>query len=165
MRTIKYLITIFFFLIAIINETSAQNAIIASGGNASGSGGSIENSIGLIFYTVQQGSNGSVSAGVQQPFEISVVLTTDETNYADLLSSLTVFPNPTNNNLILRVGNSLLDDLNFFLYDMSGKLLKSEKVVGNETYINISNYVNSIYFLKIIENSKEIKTFKIIKNN
>ena len=47
---------------------------------------------------------------------------------------------------------------------MNGKLIESKKVENNETSIVMSNLVPATYFLKVIQDNKEIKTFKIIKN-
>ena len=51
----------------------AQQVVTTSGGNASGSGGSVSYTVGQIVYTTNTDSNGSVAQGVQQPYEISVV--------------------------------------------------------------------------------------------
>ena len=51
----------------------AQEVIPTSGGTASGSGGSASYTIGQMIYTTNNGVNGSVSQGIQQPYEISVV--------------------------------------------------------------------------------------------
>lgn len=48
----------------------AQNGTVASGGNATGSGGSVSYSVGQVFYTTNSGSNGKVSQGVQQVFDL-----------------------------------------------------------------------------------------------
>lgn len=56
-----------------LTELKAQEAIPASGGNATGSGGSVSYSVGQVEYSSNTGSGGSVAAGVQQPYEISVV--------------------------------------------------------------------------------------------
>jgi hypothetical protein len=50
------------------------------------------------------------------------------------------------------------------LFDISGTLLREMKVESEETEISMYNLVPSIYFLKVIKNKKELKTFKIIKN-
>jgi hypothetical protein len=42
--------------------------------------------------------------------------------------------------------------------------LLDNKIVGNETNIVMSNYVSATYFLKVTDNNKLIKTFKIIKH-
>ena len=55
------------FLILILfigfNKIQAQQAALASGGNATGSGGRAGYSIGQIDYITATGSNGSVSQG------------------------------------------------------------------------------------------------------
>jgi len=56
----------------------AQESVNATGGNASGSGGSASYSVGQVAYQTHTGTNGSVSEGVQQPFEISVVTAIEE---------------------------------------------------------------------------------------
>lgn len=43
----------------------AQQVVTTSGGNASGSGGSVSYTIGQIVYTTNTNSNGSVAKGVQ----------------------------------------------------------------------------------------------------
>lgn len=140
----------------------AQEVITTTGGNASGSGGSVSYTIGQIVYSSNTGSNGSVSQGVQQPFEISVISGLDEGEGINLTCS--AYPNPTTDFLTLKVGVIKTENLAYQLYDIGGKLLVSNKVEGNETTICMSNLVQSVYFLKLTNNNKEIKTFKIIKN-
>ena len=78
----------------------AQQAVIATGGNASGSGGTVAYSVGQIVYKTNIGPNGSVSNGIQQAFEIST-LTGIEDNKISL--NLQVYPNPTNGYLTLSI--------------------------------------------------------------
>jgi hypothetical protein len=142
----------------------AQEAIPASGGNASGSGGSSSYSVGQMVYTTNTGTNGSVAQGVQQPFEISVVTGIDEAK--DITLQCMAFPNPTIDNLNLKVDASTtlsIQSLSYQLFDLNGKLLESKKVEDSETRIAMSNLIPATYFLKVIQNNKEIKTFKIIK--
>jgi hypothetical protein len=61
----KTKITLLFFLFAVCT-IRAQDALVASGGNASGTGGSVSYSIGQLFYTGNSSASGSVAAGVQQ---------------------------------------------------------------------------------------------------
>ena len=140
----------------------AQDAIPATGGNASGSGGSASYSVGQVVYTTTSNSNGSVAQGVQQPFEISVVSSIEETN--GIYLSCLAYPNPTTNNLQLKVESDNLKNLSYQLFDSNGKLLESKPIIGNETTIIMSNLVESIYFIKVVQFKKEIKSFKIIKN-
>jgi hypothetical protein len=75
----------------------AQQATTATGGNTSGSGGTVAYSVGQIVYTTNTGTNGSVAQGVQQPYEISIVLGID--NHSINLG-LSAYPNPTTNYLV-----------------------------------------------------------------
>ncbi len=148
-------------LFVFLYKTHAQEAIVASGGEASSSGGKASYSIGQVLYTTNIGTNGSVAQGVQQPFEISVLLGIDN---QDINLGLTVYPNPTTNLLTLNVSNTELSNFNFQLSDMTGKLIESRKIRNSTESIGMEDLPKSIYFLKLTNNNKEVKTFKIIKN-
>ncbi|MDD3860464.1 MAG: T9SS type A sorting domain-containing protein [Bacteroidales bacterium] len=140
----------------------AQESIIAAGGDASGSGGSTSYSVGQVVYTTNIGTSGSVSQGVQQPYEISVVTAIEEAK--DINLSVTAYPNPTTAYLTLSINEFDISNLSYQLYDMNGKLLQSEKITGTQTSIVMSNLVPANYFVKVIKGNDEVKTFKIIKN-
>ena len=140
----------------------AQESINATVGDASGSGGSASWSVGQIVYTMNTGTNGTVTQGIQQPYEISVVSAIEEVKGISL--SVTAYPNPTTDFLQLKVESEKLKDLSYQLFDINGKLLQTKKLTGTETQIDISSYVPSTYFVRVIAESKSIKTFKIIKN-
>jgi hypothetical protein len=140
----------------------AQNTISASGGNASGSGGSVSYTIGQVVYNTYTGTNGSAAQGVQQPFEISVVTGIEEA--LDISLEIMVYPNPATDFIKLKIKNYDVQNLRYMLYNINGSLLQDNKIVGNETNIVMSNYMSATYFLKVTDNNKVIKTFKIIKN-
>lgn len=139
----------------------AQNSVITTGGNASGSGGSVSYTVGQVVYSSTVGTNGSVSEGVQQPYEISIISGFEEVSGITL--NCTAYPNPTSDFLILRIENDLLKHISYQLFDVNGKLLDTKKIKGIQTSIVTSYLVPAIYFLKVIQSDKEIKTFKIIK--
>ena len=139
----------------------AQEAITTTGGNASSSEGSISYSVGQIVYKTNSGSTGSVAQGVQQPYEISILLGIED-NSINL--KLTAYPNPTSNFLTLNASNAKLSTLNFELYDISGKLIESRKIISSSETIAMENLPNATYFLKVNNNNNEVKIFKIIKN-
>ena len=140
----------------------AQNTISASGGNASGSGGSVSYSVGQIVYTSNTGTNGSAAQGVQQPYEISVVTGIEEAK--DISLEIMVYPNPATDFVKLMIKNYEVENLRYQLYDINGRLLQDNKVEGNETNIVMSNFLPATYFLKVTDNNKVVKTFKIIKH-
>jgi hypothetical protein len=143
----------------------AQESINATGGNASGSGGSVSYSVGQIVYTTNIGTNGSVANGVQQPFEISVVTGLEEAK--DIMLSLTAYPNPTTDYLTLSIDASTplsIQSMSYQLNDMQGKLIQNEKITGKQTSIVMSNLKAATYFVKVNQENKNVKTFKIIKH-
>jgi hypothetical protein len=139
-----------------------QSAIPSTGGNATGTGGSVSYSVGQVVYTTNTGSNGSVSQGVQQPYEISVVTGIEEALGISL--ELLVYPVPATDFVKLKIKNYEVENLRYHLYDNNGSLLQDNKVESSETSIIINNLVPAIYFLKVTDNKKVVKTFKIIKN-
>ncbi len=144
-----------------ITTAQAQQALPATGGNASGSGGTVAYSVGQVVYTTSTGSNGSVAEGVQQPYEISIVLGIED-NQISL--NIQAYPNPTTDYLTLNIGNNELSALNFQLFDISGKLIENKKITSATETIRMENLPTATYFLKVTNNNKEVKTFKIIKN-
>ena len=150
-----------FFLLGLGLTAQAQQATTATGGDASGSGGAVAYSVGQIVYTPNTGTTGSVAQGVQQPYEISIVLGIED-NSINL--GLSAYPNPTTNYLTLNVGNFKLSTLNFQLYDISGKIIESRKIISNSETIGTENLPSATYFLKVNNDNNEVKTFKIIKN-
>lgn len=139
----------------------AQTSINASGGSASGTGGSVSYSIGQVFYKTNTGTNGSKAEGVQQPYEILIETSINDTKGIKL--SVSTYPNPTNDYFTLEIKDFELLKLNYQLYDINGKLLQSEKITGNLTNIAMNNLKPATYLLKISQDNKEIKSFKIIK--
>jgi len=162
MRHKKLKLSGLLLLVLGLTGLQAQEAIPATGGNASGSGGIASYTIGQVVYTTNAGANGSDAQGVQQPYKISVVAGIEQAK--DINLKCLAYPNPTIEFLTLKVENYYKENLSYKLYDMNGKLLESKKLTCNETNISMGNLISSTYFLKVIDNNKEVKSFKIIKN-
>jgi hypothetical protein len=143
-------------------QVLAQNAIPASGGNASGSGGFVSYTVGQTVYTTNTGTNGSVSQGVQQPYEISVVTAIKDAG--NILLEFVAYPNPATDFIKLKIENYEVEKLTYRIYDINGILLQTGRVEGTETTIPMNSLEPSIYFLKVLDKNKAIITYKIIKN-
>ena len=156
-------------LISIITLSGlqAQEATTTAGGEASGSGGSSSYTVGQVVYTTQTGTNGnSVVQGVQQPFEISVVTGMPEAEGINL--SVSAYPNPTTDYLTVKVDAPTtlsIQSMKYQVFDIHGKLLQTVKATGQETQIETTNLIPANYFVKVLNNNKEIKVFKFIKTN
>lgn len=145
-----------------ITGLQAQEGTHASGGEAAGSGGSVSYSVGQVFYHHYSATNGSETQGVQQPYEISIIVGKEDSR--DISLMISTYPNPAADFLQLSVDNTDLGPLRYSLFDLNGKLLETKEIEHNLTNINLCNLTPSLYFLKVFEAGKEVKTFKIIKN-
>ena len=154
-------ILLFLFFCFLIQKIQAQNAMVVSGGTATGSGGNVSYSLGQIADQFANGSNGSVSQGVQQPFEI---FTLGADNFPSIMLTMRAYPNPTVNNVTLKIAVLSSENLNYQIIDVTGKLIEESKITNQETQIQFEKFTTAIYLLNIIQDNKTIKTFKIIKN-
>ena len=79
----------------------------------------------------------------------------------ELSKSITLYPNPTNENIVLSVPEIIIGD-KADLFDIYGKLIKTISIDNIETIIDLSELANGIYFIQIIDNNGIINK-KIIK--
>jgi hypothetical protein len=149
------------FLLLGLEGLQAQETVPATGGDATGAGGSSSYTVGQVVYTTNTGTNGSVAQGVQQPYEISTTVGINETS---INLELSVYPNPTTNYLQLKVESEKLENLNFQLIDLQGKVIENKKVSATTSTIKMETLPKAIYFLNVTDNNQVVKTFKIIKN-
>jgi hypothetical protein len=162
MKKKSKIICIMFLCYLCIVSLKGQEAIPSTGGNATGSGGSVSYTAGQITYNTISGTNGTVAQGVQQPYEISIVTAIE--NAMEIAPECTIYPNPTRGIIKLIVESFDNENLRFRLYDINGVLLRYKKVESRETEIEMANLSSSVYFLKLLINNKEVKVFKIVKN-
>ena len=157
----KKLITSILFSIVSVGILYAQETTVSTGGLATGTGGTSSFSIGQAFYTTNTGAGGTMSQGVQQVYDISTSLGEEITT---IKLELSVFPNPTKDYLNLKIDNELWNDLTFQLYDMQGKVIAENSLVESNTSIKMEGLPKATYFLRVAQEQKLLKTFKIIKN-
>ena len=143
-----------------ISSGHAQESSNASGGDASGSGGTVAYSIGQTVYTYESGTNGNTNQGVQQPYEIYSVGIDEDISTI----SLNTYPNPTSDYLTLELLDYSNEKMEYQLVDLEGKLILSKSINNVRTQIDLRAYSKGIYLINVIKELKEIKTFKIIKN-
>ena len=138
----------------------SQESANASGGDATGSGGTVAYSIGQVVYTTNTDASGTVSQGVQQAYEIFTVGIKE----TELNILLTVFPNPTSDNLSLQISDYNNEKLSYQLFDMQGKLLNNGQVTAQQTQINTASLPSATYFINVVnQENKKVQSFKIIK--
>ena len=149
-----------FLLSFSVNAQTSHQVLSATGGDASGSGGTVAYSVGQIVYTTSTGTSGSVAQGVEQAYEISSVGIKETA----LNISLSIFPNPTSDYLTLKVEDYNNEVLSYHLIDEQGKLVLNQQITNQDTQVAMSTLARGAYFINIVQANKKIQTFKIIKN-
>ena len=140
-------------------QMSAQSSIVATGGEATGNGGSVSFSVGQIAVQSNGDGTTTISEGVQQPYEISVVGVDD---YPTITLNATVYPNPTLGNLQLTMNNLQLKG-EVRVYDTNGKYLFMKKIENETTFFDLSDYAPGIYYLNVYSGKQMLKSFKVVK--
>ncbi len=138
----------------------SQAIVDVAGGQASGSSGKLDYSIGQTVYTNFSSSAGKLNEGVQQTYEI-IILSNESLDDGD---QATVFPNPASESVVVKMKNPGDAD-RFELLNANGKVVRTEKITATETTLNIQNYSEPLFFLRVYDNTKKCKTFKLIKVN
>ncbi|MFC2097011.1 YCF48-related protein [Bacteroidota bacterium] len=83
-------------------------------------------------------------------------------NIADihLNSLINVFPNPAIDIITIKANNSLIG-ADYNIFDQSGRIVLTGKILDETSFININHLETGIYFLQVEELSKQ--SFKVIK--
>ena len=160
MKNNTLLVFLAFSLSFSVQAQTSHQVLSATGGDASGSGGTVAYSVGQIVYTTNTGNTGSVAQGVEQAYEISSVGIKETA----LNISLSIFPNPTSDFLTLKVEDYNNEALSYYLIDEQGKLVLNQQITNQDTQVAMSNLARGAYFINVLQENKKIQTFKIIKN-
>lgn len=147
--------------IASLTQLQAQESANTTGGDASGTGGTVAYSVGQVVYTTNTDASGTVSQGVQQAYEIFTLDIKEPIRNI----SLSVFPNPIINHLNLQISDYNHENLSYFLFDLQGKLLSNGQITAKQTQISTAGLPSATYILYIRNKNKQnLQSFKIIKN-
>lgn len=154
----------FFLFVGISNFSIAQSleqfVIGASGTDFSNSNAQLSWTIGETIISTLSTGNQQLTQGFHQTLlQVSSVDNTEDTGF-----SAEVFPNPSQEIIVIQI-DSELDQLQYSIFDVLGRLLHHEDILNNRyTTVNLSNLSAGNYLLKIIsKDTKIFRTFKIQK--
>ena len=138
----------------------AQISVNTLGGDVYNNTGSVSFSIGQVAIENTINTTGSINQGVRHALEITTLNL--EENKLNL--SLSAYPNPTQTQLILHIGNYNQEKLKYNIVSSDGKLLSQGSIQSIETIIDLQQIPKAMYFIEVHEESTKIQTFRIIKN-
>ncbi len=147
-------------LVFISGAVLAQERTTASGGEATGSGGSVAFTVGVPDYTNHSGTNGSVTLGVQQPYELFSASLEEWNEEWDI----SVFPNPFTTHLTVQLPENC-EKAAYIISDEQGRTVESGELSLENQTIHVSNLAMASYHLAILVNSNQVRKYHLIKNN
>ncbi len=150
----RRLILLMAFVALIGAKANAQTAVATAGGEA----GTVSYTVGQTFVDVAVSDKGSVTPGVQQAYEITII---DGVDDRQVTLEAAVYPNPVTDRLVLRVDDT---DLRYSLTDVNGRAIAADNIIDVQTSIEMSNLAQGVYFLRVDNGKNMVKTFKIVKN-
>lgn len=128
----------------------------------SAAGNSFITSTGSIIYTIGEsipalsGDNVLIAHGFEQSLK---PVGFHDRIYSD--NAIKVYPNPAGDFVILKVEK--LQDLEYRLFDLNGRLLLLGKIVNTESELDLSRLTPSLYILKLYRGKDVTAIYKIIK--
>ncbi|MCX6255918.1 MAG: T9SS type A sorting domain-containing protein [Bacteroidia bacterium] len=151
-------------IIAVLLFTSCvrllAQQVVATAGNTFG------NENGSLSYTIGEGVAQTLTKGdktITQGFHQTTMSGTMVSELKDLDFSIFVFPNPTSDMLKIKVTKENVPGLQYLLFDINGKLIFQKNLESNETDVPVHQLAIGYYIIKVQAGTKELKTFKIIK--
>lgn len=81
-------------------------------------------------------------------------------------SGYTIFPNPFNNaiTILSKNDNESFNNMNKLeIYDLTGRILRSENLLSNSQFLNLQELQAGIYLIRITNESNIIQTNKLVK--
>jgi len=148
--------TLLFFLLLTSVCVSAQEVVATQGDSYTKSSGSIDFTIGeVVINTGTDGSN-DLTQGFHQTNWNFVSIEDHVPSYEAI-----IFPNPTSE--VLTIRTSTFENVTYTLYDARGKLVIQDKLSSVKTLIQVSQLAPGAYSLILNNDTQNLKTFQLIK--
>ena len=134
----------------------AQEVVSTQGDSYTNSSGSIDFTIGeVVINTGSDGSN-DLTQGFHQTNWNFVSIEDHVPSYEAI-----IFPNPTSE--VLNIRTSTFENVTYTLYDARGKLVIQDKLSSVQTLIQVSKLAPGAYSLTLNNDTQNLKTFQLIK--
>ena len=149
-----------FFCGSVVFCQTIQNSVISStGGSASSGNVKMDYTLGeTVIETFSAGGN-TLTQGFHQ-----TNLTLVAIENIELFAEISIYPNPATEFIYIEIPENHAA-LEFLLYDVNGKLLKTYAHSSTHLTIDVGIYARGTYYLQAVNpKDKMFKTFKVVKN-
>ena len=135
---------------------SAQEVVATQGDSYSNATANIDFTIGEVIIATGTDGTNDLTQGFHQTNWNFVGLEDFAPNY-----EATIFPNPTQE--VLNIRTSMFENVTYTLYDAQGKLVMQNILSAEQTPIQVSQLAPGSYSLTLNNETQNLKTFKLIK--
>ena len=159
MKHFLILLVILVFQIITTQPGNAQTVIAPAGHYHESEQMSMSWTLGETVIETFASANMVLTQGFQQP----VLKVSTFAKEPGLDFQITAFPNPTRGHINISTNLLQAESLIYSVYDLQGRFIAANPLEGSQTQIALNNYDPGIYFIRILQDEKPVKTFKIIK--
>lgn len=135
---------------------TAQEVVSTQGDSYSNASANIDFTIGEVVINTGTDGTNDLTQGFHQTNWNFVGLEDHIPSY-----EATIFPNPTSE--VLNIRTSTFENVTYTLYDAMGKLVLQDKLSAEQTPIQVSQLAPGSYTLILNNQTQNLKTFKLIK--
>ncbi|PLW94297.1 MAG: hypothetical protein C0592_03270 [Marinilabiliales bacterium] len=154
------LLSLFILSLCITFSINAQELVSNSGAYFSNSSGSLAWSVGeAVIATISDGAD-----TLTQGFHQSRFVFTDISESQIEGISVSVFPNPTANDISIEIESTDFKGFSYTLLDQHGKLLQNKEITDKITEVDMLNHPAATYYVSVYKDGISVKTIQIIKN-
>lgn len=148
--------TFVLFLLLSTLAVSAQEVVATQGDSYSNASGNIDFTIGEVIINTETDGNNDLTQGFHQTNWNFLGVEDHSPSY-----EATIFPNPTSE--VLNIKTSTFENVTYTLYDAQGKLVLQDILSAEQTPIQVGQLAPGSYSLSLNNQTQNLKTFKLIK--
>jgi hypothetical protein len=137
-------------------SVSAQEVVSTQGDSYSNGSGSIDFTLGEVIIATGTDGTNDLTQGFHQTNWNFLGVEDFAPNYEAI-----IFPNPTED--VLNIKTSMFENVTYTLYDAQGKLVLQDILSAEQTPIQVSQLATGAYSLTLNNDTQNLKTFKLIK--
>jgi hypothetical protein len=150
----KNILVLFLFFASL--AVSAQEVVATQGDSYSNPIANIDFTIGEVIIDTGTDGTNDLTQGFHQTNWNFVGLEDHAPNY-----EATIFPNPTSE--VLNIKTSTFENVTYTLYDAQGRLVMQDILSAEQTPIQVSQLAPGSYLLTLNNETQNLKTFQLIK--
>jgi hypothetical protein len=155
----RYILVFLAAFYALSLSGQKQEVIASAGGYNSAGGISISWTLGETIIPTFSSGDLILTHGFQQ----QLIVTTIEDNLEELVN-VTVYPNPASENLNLRFEVPVEGEIDLYLLNQQGQLVKTDVIEAAtlEKQISMQEFPAGVYFLRLVK-GKLSNVYKVVK--